>query len=134
MKKLLALLFLCTLVFGADYKEFAKEMGYETDYKTALKRAKKEEKNLMILMVTNYCPWCTKFENRTLSNGEIDALIKSKYIPLIINKEEKNFPSYLNAPVVPTTYFVSAKEEKSFYESVGFSNKVDFLHLLKQLD
>ena len=134
MKKLILLLAMITTMLAEGYKDFAKEMAYETNYKTALERAKKENKNLMILMVTNYCPWCSKFEKKTLSDKSVDSVIKAKYIPLILNKEEKNFPKYLETPIVPALFFVKPNEEKAFYENVGFSNKTDFLNLLEQLD
>jgi hypothetical protein len=108
-------------------------MSYETSYEVALKRAKEQKKNLMVLMVTNYCPWCSKFEKKTLMDADIDRAIKAKYIPLIINKEEKEFPSFLNVPVVPTTFFIEASTEKPFHQSVGFSNKIDFKNLLDAL-
>lgn len=133
MKTLLLTLLLGVFVFADGYKEFATAMSYETNYETALKRAKKEKKNLMVLMVTNYCPWCSKFEKRTLMDADIDSAIKTKYIPLIINKAEKNFPPFLNVPIVPTTFFIEASTEKPFYQSVGFSNKVDFKNLLDAL-
>ena len=134
MKKILLLLLLNTLIFAQGYKEFAKKMGYETNYEIALQRAKNEKKELFIVMITNYCPWCSKFEKKTLSDSKVHRAIKLKYIPLIINKEEKKFPSYLSTTMVPTVFFVKAHEEKSFHESVGFLNKVDFLHLLEQLN
>lgn len=133
MKKIVLFLALGVLLLGDGYKEFAQSMQYETNYEKALGRAKAEGKNLMVLMITNYCPWCAKFEKKTLSDAQIDAMVKSNYIPLIINKEEKNFPSFLNAPMVPTTFFVDAKNQKILHESVGFSNKTDFENLLKTL-
>lgn len=134
MKTLLIILFSVFIASAQGYKEFAKEAGYETDYKTALQKAEEQGKDVMALMVTNYCPWCSKFEKKTLLDKEIQALIKSKYIPVIINKEEGGFPPYLNTPIVPTTYFVNPKEEKSYYERIGFVNKAEFLQLLKQLE
>jgi len=133
MKKIALTLLLSVFVFADGYRDFAQSMGYETNYESALKKAQSEKKNLMVLMVTNYCPWCSKFEKRTLMDADIDKAIKAKYIPLIINKEEKNFPSFLNVPVVPTTFFIDATDEKPFHESVGFSNKVDFANLLNAL-
>lgn len=134
MKKLFLLLFAITLAFGEGYKDFAKEMQYETKYEVALTKAKEQKKNLLVLMVTNYCPWCAKFEKKTLSDKSVDSAIKAKYIPLIINKEEKNFPKYLESPIVPALFFVNSKDEKSYYEHVGFMNKTDFLNLLEQLE
>lgn len=133
MKKIVMFLLMSTLMFAEGYKEFAKEMAYETEYKAALERAKKEKKNLMVLMITNYCPWCTKLEKKTLADKNVDKTLKSKYIPLIINKEEGNFPKYLSAPVVPVVFFVNPNAEEVIYENIGFSNKVDFLNLLQQL-
>jgi len=134
MKKLVLLILAISLAFCEGYKDFAKEMGYETKYETALEIAKKENKNLMILIVTDYCPWCSKFEKKTLSDKTVDSAIKSKYIPLIINKAKSDFPKYLNAPMVPAVFFVKPKEQKAFYENIGFTNKADFLNLLEQLE
>lgn len=133
MKALLMLLLAVLVASAQSYKEFAKEVGYETNYNVALQKAKNEGKDLMVLMITNYCPWCSKFEKKTLSDKKIDEAIQSEYVPLIINKEEGGFPPYLNAPIVPTTYFVDPKEEKAYFERVGFVNKVEFLELLKQI-
>lgn len=133
MRNILLALLLNIVVFADGYRDFATAMSYETNYETALKRAKAENKNLMVLMVTNYCPWCSKFEKRTLMDANIDKTIKAKYIPLIINKDEKNFPPFLNVPVVPTTFFIDPSSEESFHESVGFSNKIDFANLLEAL-
>lgn len=133
MKKIALFFALGMLLFADGYKEFARSMQYETNYEKALERAKAEGKNVMVLMITNYCPWCTKFEKRTLSDATIDTQIKAEYIPVIINKEEKNFPSFLNVPIVPTTFFIDSKEQKVLHQSVGFSNKDDFTTLLESL-
>ncbi len=134
MKTLLLFLVTVLIASAQNYKEFAKEMGYETNYNIALKKAKDEKKGLMAVIITNYCPWCSKFEKKTLKEKNIDKLIKERYIPLIINKEEGGFPPYLNTPIVPTTYFIDPKDEKSDYERIGFINKIEFLELLKQLE
>lgn len=134
MKALLSLLLIAVMASAQSYKDFAKEMGYETNYETALQRALKEEKDLMVVMVTNYCPWCGKFEKKTLSDKEVHTIITSKFIPLIINKQEGGFPSYLNTQIVPTTYFVEPKKEWAYYERIGFANKAEFLEALKEVE
>ena len=132
MRTLLAFLLTVLMLFAQSYKEFAKEMGYETNYDIALKKAKDENKGLMVVMVTNNCPWCIRFEKTTLSDKKIDELIKGSYIPLIINKNEGGFPPYLNTPIVPTTYIIDPKDEKSDYERMGFMGKVEFLELFEE--
>ncbi|MGE4397690.1 MAG: thioredoxin family protein [Sulfurimonas sp.] len=134
MKTLLALLLTVLIASAQSYKEFAKEMGYETNYKKALKKAKDENKELLVVMITNNCPWCIRFEKTTLSDKTIDELIKRKYIPLIINKNDGGFPPYLNTPIVPTTYIIDPKDEKSDYERMGFMGKAEFLELFEELE
>ncbi|TKI71023.1 thioredoxin family protein [Sulfurimonas crateris] len=134
MKALLAFLLTVLIASAQSYKEFAKEMGYETNYDTALKKAKDENKGLMVVIVTNNCPWCIRFEKTTLSDKTIDELIKKKYIPLIINKREGGFPPYLNTPLVPTTYIIDPKDEQSDYERMGFMGKAEFLELFEELE
>ncbi len=117
---------------AVDHKDFATDMQYETDYQTALAKAKKAGKLLMIFMTTNYCPWCRKLESRILSKADIDQKIKEKYIPLMLNLDEKKFPAQFQEIVfTPTLYVVNASSEKIEHTFVGYSSKDDFLHLLK---
>jgi thioredoxin-related protein len=118
------------MLFAQDYKEFAKIMKYETKYETALQKATKEHKNLMILVISDYCPWCERFEKKTLSDKNIDKRIKSKFTPLILNKEEKNMPKYLNAPMVPALFFVDSKTQKVYQSNLGFLEKNELIELL----
>lgn len=117
---------------GLTHKNFASHMGYETDYKVALSKAKKEGKELFIFMSTSYCPWCRKMENRLLSKVEIDKKIKSKYIPVMLNFSKKNFPKQFKEIVLtPTLYIVDSKSEKIVHQFVGYSNRGEFIHLLE---
>ena len=117
------------------HETFAKDMGYETDYKVALAKAKKEGKELMVFMTTAYCPWCRKLENRILSQEHIDKKIKAKHIPLMLNFDEKKFPKSLaTISVVPTLYVLDAETELIEETFVGFSSRNLFLHYLKNED
>jgi thioredoxin-related protein len=131
MKKIFLFLILSALVFAQTYQEFAQNNGYELDYKSALLKAKSQNKGVMLLLVTNYCPWCKKYEQLTLSNKEINDKIHSKYIPIIINREERNFPLEFDSIVVPVTYFVDAKNEKIGNSVKGYQTKDEFKLLLK---
>ena len=131
MKIFSLVLILTSLVYAQTYKEFANTMGYETSYEVAIVRAKKEQKNIMLFMITNYCPWCSKMEKRVLNKKGIDNLIKSKYIPLIVNKEEKKFPKELDIPGSPVLYLIS-KDSLNVYEKYrGYMKKNELLNFLK---
>lgn len=112
-------------------KYFAKELAYETNYKKALSRAKKEKKNVMLVLVSNYCPWCRKFEQRVLLKQEVNKIVQNNYIPLIINKEKEPFPKELNMSFTPIVHFISHKTSKKYQTVVGYNNKDEFLYLIK---
>ena len=114
------------------HENFALQMEYETNYETALTRAKKEGKKLLIFMSTSYCPWCRKLENRLLSKVDINKKIKAKYIPVKLNFSKKNFPKqFREIAFTPTLYIVDPKTQKIEHQFVGYSSRSDFLHVLK---
>ena len=113
-------------------KGFAEALGYETNYEEAMKRAKKEHKDVMLVLVANFCPWCRKFEERVLLKKEVNALIQKKYIPLILNKEADAFPKALDMSFTPIVHFISYKTQKSYKSVVGYNNRDEFIYLLKK--
>ena len=112
-------------------ENFAQEMGYETNYKNALAKAKKENKNVLFVLVANYCPWCRKFEERVLMKKDVNELIHKKYVPLILNREKGEFPKEFAKDMTPIVHFIDAKTEKSYHNVVGYNNREEFLYLLK---
>jgi len=117
---------------SVTHETFAKDMGYETDYKTALSKAKKEGKALFIFMTTSYCPWCRKLENRILSQHDIDAKMKAKYIPLMLNLDKDSYPKqFAKTRFTPMLYLVDAKDESIMHKFVGYSARGEFLRVLK---
>lgn len=118
-----------------SHETFAKVMNYETNYKIALEKAKKEDKKLMVFMSMPYCPWCRKLENRILSQTHIDKIIKEKHVPLMLNYQKKAFPKKLTkSNITPTLYILNAKTEKIEETFIGFSARNMFLNYLKHED
>jgi hypothetical protein len=132
--------------FSAQYKEdnkvikkvtvkkaenFAMEMNYETNYKTAIETAKKENKNVLFVLVANYCPWCRKFEERVLMKEKVNELIHKKYVPLILNREKGEFPKEFAKDMTPIVHFINATTQKSYHNVVCYNYREEFLYLLK---
>ena len=130
MRTLLIIALIASTIFAKSYKDFAKDMNYETSYEVALEKAKKEKKDIMFFLVANFCPWCIKFEKRVLSKKNIDIKIHKKYIPLIINREEKKFPEVFNSAVVPTIHFVDYKTAKIKKTIIGYNKKSEFIDII----
>ena len=129
MKILLILLTLLSLGWGAQIDEFASEVSYERDYEIALKKAKAENKVLMLVLVGDYCPWCKKFERKTLNSSEVRAEVQKNFVALVLDKykDKGSYPKEFYAPVIPAVYFISPKSEKSLLETVAYMKKVEFL-------
>lgn len=111
---------------------FAKTLKYETSYHEAVEKAKKTKKNIMLVLVSNYCPWCRKFEQRVLSKYDVNKLVHENYIPLILNKEKDDFPAKYNKAFSPIVYFIDYKTLTNYETIVGYNKKDEFLYLLKK--
>jgi len=136
MKTLLTLLLLTPTLFGAHVDEYAKEMGFERDYKTALAKAQKDNKPLMMILGADYCPWCRKFERKTLSSKKVLAFMREEVITLIVDKryDIESFPKKFRTSFTPKVFFINPQTNKSFYQTVGYVKKKDFLEELENMN
>lgn len=114
-----------------DEKNFATEMHYETNYEEAVKKSKTLHKNIMLVLVSNFCPWCRKFEERVLLKKEVNDMIQKNYIPLIINREKKEFPKQFDTGFTPIVHFIDWKTQESYQNVIGYNNKDEFTYILK---
>ncbi len=131
MKTIYLLLITMGLLYAQTYKEFATEYGYETNYEKAYKRAIKEEKNLLLITVSNYCPWCKKLENRVLKDTKIQAQIHKNFIPVIINKDIDTLQNRFITNIVPMSYIVDYRTNKTISKKAGYQKKSDFFYFIK---
>ncbi|PLY08454.1 MAG: hypothetical protein C0625_02365 [Arcobacter sp.] len=95
MRKIfLVLIFTFSIVssLNATSAKFIKEMNYESDYKTALEKAKKANKSVFMVVSETTCPWCRKLERQTLKKKNINSIIKENFIPLSVEKDINNYP------------------------------------------
>lgn len=128
MKKILLFLLISLTLFGANVDEYAKEAGFERDYKTALLKAQNEKKLLMMVLGADYCPWCRKFERNTLSSELIMPRLKADYVTLVVDKkfDSERFPKAFQTQLTPKVFFIDPKKEKSIYETTGYIKKKEF--------
>ena len=132
--KVFILFVLITLVLQAgSIEDFAADNGYEVSYEKALEKAKNEKKPIMLVMVTHYCPWCRKYEKNTLTKKSIKTLVSKKYVPLILNRSQQQFPKKFDTPRIPTTFFIDAKDERLIYSEMGFKTKSEFIDMEKRV-
>ncbi len=135
MKKLLMIIFLALSLFGANVDEYAKEMGFERDYKTALAKAEAQNKPLMMVLGADYCPWCRKFERKVLSSKLINPYINQEVVTLVVDKKYdiETFPKEFQTNLTPRVFFINPKDGKSFYQTAGYIKKKDYLKKLQEM-
>ena len=129
--RIFSLLLLLTLSLWAR-SDSIKSLGYLSDYTSALHLAQKENKPLMLVVVTSYCPWCRKFERKSLASKSVSSVVKKYFVAVIVdrNKDAETFPELFQSPRIPVVFFIDPNSGKAFWETIGYLNRVDFLDAL----
>lgn len=114
-------------VYGGSEKLIQK-MHYEASYEEALKKAEKLNKPLLLLIGQEGCPWCRKFEIKTLTNKDINDKVQENFVPISVlrYKEKDSFPEKFQPKGVPTVFFIEPKEQKVFFKSFGYKSKREY--------
>ncbi len=137
MKILLSLLLVAITLFArADLDEYAKKMGFERDYYTALTKAKKLHRPLMLVVTKAECPWCDRLEDRTLSDTAVHSRLKKEVVVVLVYKnfDEGEYPAQMfPAPFSPRTFFIDPMTQKTLLIINGYVDKKDFLEKLDAL-
>jgi len=126
LKSLLLLLGLVGSIFGSD-------LGWNSDYQEALKEAKAQNKDIYMLITSNDCRWCRKFEEITLSKAEVIKKLQKKYILLSIDRDFDDVDKRFNLRTIPRHYFID-KNDNIIYTFAGAWKKDDFYSFLKDVE
>ena len=132
MKKLFIALLMNLTLFGANIDKFANEMGFERDYNAALLKSKKENKILVMVLGADYCPWCRKFESKTLSDETVKLYLNENMVTLIVDKkyDKDSFPTKYATDFTPMVFFIDPKNEDIIDKTIGYVKKKDFFKTL----
>lgn len=101
-------------------------MNYEISYEKALEKAQKENKPIMMIVGQSGCPYCNKFELKTLTKDEIHTKVSKDFIPLSVLRDVDTFPKQFYTKGVPTVLFIEPTEQKIFYKSFGYKSKNEY--------
>ena len=124
----LILLFTYALM-AAVAEESAMLLDYETEYKTAIEKAKKEHKMVLMVIVQDPCPFCDKLVRKTLDTPCMQRRMKN-YVPLIVDKHGE-YPKQFKPPFIPMSYVVDPNSEEITYKIVGAISVKEYMHGLE---
>jgi len=98
---------------------------WQDDYNKALELAKVQDKRVYLLIVSNSCGWCRKFENTTLKDKKILKRLNKNYILLHLVRGVDNIPLNFKTSPIPRHYF-STKNGKIIFPVVGYRDVESF--------
>ena len=129
MKYLLVLLTMFSLAYSAQIDKFASDVNYLRDYQEAVETAKEQNKMVMLVLVGDYCPWCKKFEKKTLKSDEVKELVDKNFIAVVIDKykDKGKYPKEYYAPLIPAVYFINPSTQKPILDTVAYMKKKEYI-------
>lgn len=126
MRLLLSILMLGSMLFASN------EL-FINDYNKALELAKAEKKDVYMLVTSNSCRWCRKFEDITLKDQEIIKKLQEQYILLALNRDVDTIPEQYKVKRVPKHFFLTDKGEIIF-AFLGYWNPDDFASFMQDVE
>ncbi len=109
-----------------------KSIKYET-FETAMDKALKEDKIIMIKATSKHCHFCKKMDREVLAEDEVVQVFQKDFIAVSVDVSNDTLPLGLKASMTPTFFFVFVDKDKTRTKRVpGAWNREDFLEILKE--
>jgi thiol:disulfide interchange protein len=110
----------------------ASELTIEDNFNAAIKKAKTQNKKVMMMYSAVWCPECEYMKDIVLKDKEVSKYIKNKYIVVILDIKKDKLLSKFNYIGIPTFFFID-KNGKEINKIVGGNKASKFLKQLKSL-
>ena len=79
-------------------------------YDDGMALAKKQNKKVFLYFWADWCRYCEKMENETLSRKEVTTILNKSYIPIKINSDaEQRLATQYFVRGLPTTWFLTRR-------------------------
>lgn len=105
---------------------------WPSDFDEAKEQAKKEQKNIYMLIGSEYCPWCEKFEKKVLSQKEVITRLEKDYVLIYLSRDIDDIPTHLEKTPLPRHYFLTETGEV-IYTTVGYRSVEAFYEILNDV-
>lgn len=130
MKLFNSLFLIVGLIFLSNPSSAQSKVDFiSEDYQAALKKSKESQKQIMIMVHTDWCPHCTYMKEQVLTDPQVIETLNSNYVCLQVNADKPETKEIMNKFGVisfPAFLFIDSNENM-LYNVVGEINKTDFL-------
>ena len=100
-------------------------------YSEALEASKKYNRPMFLYFKANWCGWCHKMSDETLSQPEVKERLGKEFVVCIIDTDvDKTTARKYQVTGIPS-YMVVSSNEVALIRDSGFKSKSDFLQWLK---
>ena len=123
MRKILILLLLVSSLFSFEWSD---------EYDDAFVQAKKEHKDVYVMVGFANCPYCTKMKETTFSDPEVIKKLAKDYVYIYLSKDIDDIPKQFIIPFSPAHYFLDENKE-IIYSTAGYKDKATFFKILKEI-
>ena len=86
MKKIILSMTVCLFAVGA----WAAEVDWQKNYDSAVEKAKKEKKIVMVDIYTDRCGWCKCLDRDTYSDQNVQAKLAKDFVSVKVNPEKSD--------------------------------------------
>lgn len=125
MKFVVTVLVLSSLLFASN--------DFVHNYDKALEKAQAQNKKIYMLITSDACRWCKKFENVTLKDEATMKMLKKDYVLLALNRSHDKIPAKFTAKRVPRHFFLT-REGEEIYSFLGYWNPEDFASFVVEVE
>ena len=121
------------LAFSALFA-FGAKVDWATDYKSAVERAKKENKGIFLMLSQPGCPLCKMMKEGVLKNGEsATEELSQNFVSVEVNILKDGWNKKFRAFATPTFYILDKNENKIGRQLIGETSEDELVKALKAL-
>jgi len=116
---------------GWSYREHTR-IAWHTYTADAFDEARRVNRPLFVLVYSDQCHWCRKYELEALEQPQVRDLLEKKFIPVAVdNDRQKALGKQLGARLVPTT-LILAPDGKKLLRFHGVQSAADLADTLEK--
>ncbi len=104
-----------------------------SNYHDAIKTAQEQNKIVYMLIVSDDCRWCKKFERTTLKDKKLLRRMNSQYVLLHLSRDRDYIPKKYKTTPIPRHYFLTS-EGKEIFPVVGYRDVETFESFLDTVE
>lgn len=109
----------------------ASSLNWEKDYKSAIKKAKEQNKAIFVMVSAPTCPECNYMKKNVFTKDEVKNFINENFISYQFNIDDKNIPKEMQFWGIPR-FYLSKDGEKVYNQKMGGLKTDKFLAFIKE--